>query len=101
ARRRRIARAHGPGSIRGHRCRHVDMDAEQTLQVLAGHLVRNDRAPVAALRYVALVSETPHQDVPGEPDPVGIPAWFGRLFGEAVAGHRRYDDMKASSAFPP
>ena len=62
------------------------MDAEQPRGCLAAHHVSDGGADVAALGDVAGVAEAVHQLRPGEPDAAGVPAEFGWLAGEAVAG---------------
>ena len=52
------------------------------------------RAPAAALRAEALVAEAAHQLDPESRDALGIHAGLGRVVGEAVAGHRRADDVE-------
>ena len=56
--------------------------------------MRDDRAPVAALRAVARVAEPAHQLDLGLRDARGIPAALVGRPGEAVAGHRRADDVE-------
>ncbi len=73
---------------------HVGVDAEQSLRRLHTHQVDDDRAPVAALRHVARVTEALHQHIPRTRDALGTPARRGRLAGEAVARHRRNHDVE-------
>ena len=60
----------------------------------SAHLLRDQRAPIAALRHVARVAEALHQHGPGAGDAGGVPAGRGRLAGKAVAGHRRDHQME-------
>ncbi len=54
----------------------------------------DDRAPVAALRAVALVAETRHQLLPRVGDAQDVPAGLRRRARPAVAGDRRADDVE-------
>ena len=60
----------------------------------AGHRVDDDRAPVAALRHEARVSDPPHELDVGLPDAHRIPAGRGRLARELVPRHRRDHHME-------
>jgi hypothetical protein len=70
------------------------VDAEQTRRGLRADHVRDLRAPVAALRDVVRVAEAAHQLDPGIRDVDRIPPGRGRPAREAVAGHRRDDDVE-------
>ena len=59
------------------------------------------RAPVAALRAVALVAELAISVRPGGRDPLDAPAGLRRLVAEAVARQRRADDVEGVAASPP
>ena len=87
-------RRHGPG--------HVDVDAQQPRRRLHRHHFRDDRAPVAALRHVARVSEALHELVPRTARSVGVPSSCPgacpRSRSPECVGSTR---SKASSARPP
>ena len=93
----------GGGAVTGERLpdfgryggRHVGVDAEQLRRRLHAHLLRDGRAPIAALRHEPRVAEALHQHGPGASDAGGVPAGRGRLAGEAVAGHRRDHDVES------
>ena len=82
------------GHLGRHRRRQVDVDAEQSCGRLARHRAGDGSAPVAALGDIAGVAEALHQLRPGSRDVVGVPTGAGRLAGEAVARHRRDDDVE-------
>ena len=64
------------------------------------HLVDDERTPIAALRGVALVSQALHQGGPCPGNAFGAPAGRGRLAREAVARHRRNDQVKRVRGAP-
>ena len=94
SRRRRPAGGEHRGNLGRHDRRQVDVDAEQACRRLARHRAGDGRAPVAALGDVAGVAEALHQLRPGSRDAVGAPAGVRRLAGEAVARHRRQDEIE-------
>ena len=53
---------------------HVGVNAEQLRGGLCTHHVRDDRAPVTALRHEPRVPEALHQHDPGPRDAAGVPA---------------------------
>lgn len=61
---------------------------------LTRHDVRNHGAPVPTLRYVTLVSQTPHQFIPGARHTSGTPACGLRLARKAIAGHRGHNKIE-------
>ena len=62
------------------------MVADQTLDRLATHQVRDERTHVAALGDVAGVAEAVHQLRPRACGAGGVPTELGRLTGEPVTG---------------
>ena len=94
SRRRRPAGGEHRGNLGRHDRRQVDMDAEQTCRRLARHRAGDGGAPVAALGDVACVAEALHQLRPGLRDAVRSPTGVRRLAGEAVARHRRQDEIE-------
>ena len=62
------------------------MVADQTLDRLAAHEVRDEGTDVAALGDVAGVAEAMHQLRPRASGAAGVPAELGRLTGEPVTG---------------
>ncbi len=71
------------------------MDAEQFRRRNSGHLVRDRRTPIAALRHKLRVAKPLHQHDPGTCDTDRIPAGGGRLARKSVAGHRRDHQMES------
>jgi len=72
----------------------VQVDAEQPGGCLAAHRVGDGGALVAPLGHVPGVPEAVHQLRPGAGDAAGVPAVFGRVGGEAVAGQRRHHQVE-------
>ena len=70
------------------------MVADQTLDRLAAHQVRDEGTHVAALGDVAGVAEAVHQLRPRACGAAGVPAELGRLAGEAVAGQGRQHQVE-------
>ena len=70
------------------------MVADQTLDRLAAHQVRDEGAHVAALGDVAGVAEAVHQLRPRACGAAGVPAELGRLGREAVAGQGRQHEVE-------
>ena len=70
------------------------MVADQTLDRLATHQVRDEGTHVAALGDVAGVAETVHQLRPRASGAGGVPTELGGLAGEAVAGQRRQHEVE-------
>ncbi len=68
--------------------------ADQTLDRLAAHQVRDEGTHVAALGDVAGVAEAVHQLRPRACGAAGVPADLGRLAREAVAGQRRQHEVE-------
>ena len=68
--------------------------ADQPLDRLAAHQVRDEGTHVAALGDVAGVAEAAHQLRPRPCDAAGVPAELGRLAGEAVAGQGRQHEVE-------
>src|SRR5258706_1579315 len=65
--------------------RQIEMDRREPLYVLFGHASCDARAPVAALREIVGVAETPHQVRPRPRDARQAPAALGRFCGKAKA----------------
>ena len=76
------------------------MNANQFRVALRGHHVRDDRAPIAALRDIARVPEALHQHRVGTCDAVGAPASLGRLARKPVARHRRNHHVESVHCLP-
>ncbi len=74
---------------REHRCEQVQVVAGQALDRLAAHQVGDEGTHVAALGDIAGVAEASHQLRPRASGAGGVPAEFGRLAREAVAGQGR------------
>jgi hypothetical protein len=70
------------------------VNAGQARRRLAAHRLDDSCAPIAALRDVARIPETPHEDVPRTANPLEAPARFGRLRREAKPGQRWDDDVE-------
>ena len=70
------------------------MEADQTLDRLAAHQVRDEGTHVAALGDVAGVAEAAHQLRPRASGAAGVPAELGRLAGETVAGQGRQHEVE-------
>ena len=68
---------------------HVQVYARAVLGVEAADLARHHRAPVAALRAVAVVAEAGHQHDPRLRDATDIPTGVVRRARPSVARHRR------------
>ena len=90
------------GEVGRYRAGHVGVNAEQLRRGLYTHQLRDERAPVAALRDVLVVSEALHQHGPGARDLGGVPAVIGRgrLARIAVARHRRDHQMEGVRCLP-
>ena len=73
---------------------HVEMNAGDVIGVPQADGGRHMRAPVAALRPVALVAEPGHQLIPGVGDALDTPARPRWLAAEPVAGQRRADHVE-------
>src|SRR6266850_2552597 len=74
--------------------RQIEMDRREPLYVLFGHPSCDARAPVAALREIVGVVETPHQLRPRPRDARQAPAALGRFVGKAKARKRRNNDVE-------
>ena len=70
------------------------MDADDVVGVEPADLGRDQRAGVVARGAVALVAEATHQLDPRGGDPVVVPASLAGRAREAVAGHRRDDEVE-------
>ncbi len=70
------------------------MVADQTLDRLAAHQVRDEGAHVAPLGDVAGVAEAAHQLRPRAGGAAGVPAELGRLGREAIAGQGRQHEVE-------
>src|SRR5262245_32767844 len=74
---------------------HIDVDAQEALRCLDRHDLGYDRAPVATLTNVALVSQALHQLMPCARDMSGTPVGALRLAREAVAGIGRQHEVES------
>ena len=74
--------------------------ADQALDRLATHQVRDEGAHVAALGDVAGVAEAVHQLRPRASGAGGVPAELGRLAGEPVAGQGRQHEVERVLGLP-
>ena len=70
------------------------MVADQALDRLAAHQVRDEGTHVAALGDIAGVAEAVHQLRPRACGAAGVPAELGRLAGEPVAGQGRQHQVE-------
>ena len=70
------------------------MVADQALDRLAAHQVRNEGTHVAALGDIAGVAEAMHQLRPRASGAGGVPAELGRLTGEPISGQRRQHEVE-------
>ena len=77
------------------------MVADQTLDRLATHQVRDEGTHVAALGDVAGVAEAVHQLRPRACGAAGVPAELGRLAGESVTGQGRQHQVEGVLGVPP
>jgi hypothetical protein len=77
-----------------HRREQVEVIADQTLDRLAAHQVRDEGTHVAALGDVAGVAEAVHQFRPRACGAAGVPAELGRLTGESVPGQGRQHQVE-------
>src|SRR5258708_5263122 len=80
--------------------RQIEMDRREPLYVLFGHPSWDARAPVAALREIVGVAETPHQLRPCPRDARQPPAALGRFAAKAKARKRRNTAGEGASALP-
>jgi hypothetical protein len=83
-----------PEDVRRHCPGHVHVDADEPFGGVRREQLRDDRAPVAALGDVPPVAEPEHELVERGRHPGRGPAGRRRLAGEAVAGHRRQDEVE-------
>ena len=72
----------------------VEVDPGQPGGGLAAHGVGDRGADIAALGDIAAIAQAVHEGRPGVGDAGGVPAEFGRLPGESVAGQRRQHQVK-------
>ena len=70
------------------------MVADQTLDRLAAHQVRDEGTHVAALGDIAVIAEATHQLRPRACGAGGLPAELGRLAREAVARQGRQHQVE-------
>ena len=82
--------------IVAHLRREVGIDADDVLFILVAMLLRNQGAPVAARRGIAVIAQNVfHQRVFKVRRAPEIPARLGQGRGEAIAGQRDQHDIKA------
>src|SRR5262245_46224310 len=70
------------------------MDADDLLWGGAPQFWRNECAPIATLRAIALIAQPPHQLGPSTSDARCIPPGLVRWAGEPVARNRRDDHVE-------
>ena len=75
--------------------RHVHMKGGAMLGFAQPHVLRDEGAPVAALRHIAAVAEPGHELAPHAADLLRADAGLGRLAGEAVAGEGGGDEVES------
>ena len=90
----RLLRRRLPLDIGPRRHRERDVNAGAMCGVLRAERGRDRRAPIAALRAIARVTEPIHQHRPGRCDAVDTPAGRRRLGREAEAGQRRTNHVE-------
>src|SRR5262245_424852 len=73
------------------------MDGGKARRTLLRHGGGDEGTPVAALRHIALITQTLHQGAPGTRRALAIPAARRRLVGKTETWKRRDDDVESIS----